>query len=283
MMELLDGESLAARIARGRLPEAEAAAIGAAMAAGLQAAHDRGVIHRDLKPANSQIDGGRVKVLDFGIAKVLDGEARTESGVLMGTPRYMAPEQARGAKFVGPHSDVYSVGALLFTMVTGRPPFLGRDVTELLAQAMFEPPPKPSTLGPVSAEMESIILACLEKDPAKRPPGMKALGDRLAAAKAAAAPRALPPPIALHAPVQVVVRSVPSGAAVTVDGKPAGTTPTVVTLALPHEIALDLPGYRPLHEVITRGGEIVLELALEPRAAPRPKPRRATKPALGLD
>src|SRR5437016_525265 len=91
----------------------------------------------------------------------------------------MAPEQAKGSKHVGPHTDVYALGAILFEMLTGRPPFIGEDLPELLAKQLFEPPPSPRTLVACSTEMETIILSCLEKDPAARPASMLELRDRL--------------------------------------------------------------------------------------------------------
>src|SRR5581483_8393306 len=114
---------------QGTFGEGATARIGATIAEAIAAAHDKGIVHRDLKPDNVFItDQGEVKVLDFGIAKVAQSGAGTKTGSLLGTPQYMAPEQAKGSKHVGPHTDVYALGAILFEMMTGRPPFQGDDV-----------------------------------------------------------------------------------------------------------------------------------------------------------
>jgi serine/threonine protein kinase len=179
VMELLQGRSLGQAISEGTFGEGAVARIGSLVAEGLSAAHAKGIVHRDLKPDNIFLTGDQVKVLDFGIAKVMQSTSSTKTGSLLGTPQYMAPEQAKGSKHVGPHTDVYALGAILFEMLTGRPPFVGEDLPELLAKQLFEPPPSPRTLVPCSTEMETIILSCLEKDPAARPPSMVELRDRL--------------------------------------------------------------------------------------------------------
>src|SRR5678815_1284867 len=179
VMELLQGRSLGQAISEGTFGEGAVARIGSLVAEGLAAAHAKGIVHRDLKPDNIFLTGDQVKVLDFGIAKVMQSSSSTKTGSLLGTPQYMAPEQAKGSKHVGPHTDVYALGAILFEMLTGRPPFVGEDLPELLAKQLFEPPPSPRTLVPCSTEMEGIILACLEKDPTARPGSMLELRDRL--------------------------------------------------------------------------------------------------------
>ena len=176
VMELLEGESLSAVLGRGRLSEAQAATIGAAMAAGLAAAHKKGIVHRDLKPDNIFVRAaGEVKILDFGIAKVVGSSGKTNTGALLGTPRYMAPEQARSGSQVGPHTDIYALGVMLFQMVVGRTPFEGADMVAILGQVLFEAPPRPSSLAPVSAAFEALVLRCMEKDPAARPVSMDEL------------------------------------------------------------------------------------------------------------
>jgi serine/threonine-protein kinase len=179
VMELLQGRSLGQAIAEGGFGEGAVARIGSLVAEGLAAAHAKGIVHRDLKPDNIFLTGDQVKVLDFGIAKVMQSSSSTKTGSLLGTPQYMAPEQAKGSKHVGPHTDVYALGAILFEMLTGQPPFVGEDLPELLAKQLFEPPPSPRTLVACSTEMENIILSCLEKDPAARPASMLELRDRL--------------------------------------------------------------------------------------------------------
>jgi serine/threonine-protein kinase len=181
VMELLQGESLAQRLkTQGSFAEKDAARLGATICDALAAAHARGIVHRDLKPDNVFItSAGELKILDFGIAKVT-GASGTRTGSLLGTPVYMAPEQCRDSKQVGPQTDVYAMGVILFEMVAGRPPFVG-EFTELLAHHLFETPPKPSQFRPVTPEVERLILQCLEKRPEERPAGMEVLRDRLMA------------------------------------------------------------------------------------------------------
>jgi serine/threonine protein kinase len=179
VMELLDGEPLDQRIARhGALGLPEALRIMRQIAGALGAAHARGIIHRDLKPENvfivrdPAVDGGeRAKILDFGIAKLVGdhGGVKTRTQTVMGTPRYMSPEQCRGAGLVDQRSDVYALGCLLFTLLVGRPPFDAEGVGEIIVMHMREPPPVPSSLRPgIPPEIDQLMLRCLEKDPAQR-------------------------------------------------------------------------------------------------------------------
>jgi serine/threonine-protein kinase len=188
VMELLEGASLGQTIAqRGPLDEGQAAQIGGEIAAGLAVAHAKGIVHRDLKPDNVFLTNtGAVKILDFGIAKVASSGGSTKSGAVLGTPQFMAPEQARGAKLVGPHTDVYALGAILFFMVTGRPPFAGEEIAELLTSALFEAAPRPGTMVKLSEAMDALIVQCLAKEPAERPADMKVLGERLAVIRGSA-------------------------------------------------------------------------------------------------
>jgi eukaryotic-like serine/threonine-protein kinase len=416
VMELLQGRSLGQAIAEGAFGEGAVARIGSLVAEGLAAAHAKGIVHRDLKPDNIFLTGDQVKVLDFGIAKVMQSTSSTKTGSLLGTPQYMAPEQAKGSKHVGPHTDVYALGAILFEMLTGRPPFVGEDLPELLAKQLFEPPPSPRTLTPCSTEMETIILSCLEKDPTARPRSMLELRDRLktrigiapqarpsgqiaptitpmqgqsisapivlglaaaqqkspsganpvvktpsgqhvvgpttprpytptytpstiasaaseviapppdtikpstvrnalilavaavvvvigvgvvalvkkpwvkeppvaAAPKVVAAPlvpATAAPPTTVAAPPRVqplaqkvVVRSEPSGAMVSVEGRPMGPTPALLTLALPQEIFVSQKGFRTAREVLSMPGEVLIRL----QAEPKPRPAAAKSPA----
>jgi eukaryotic-like serine/threonine-protein kinase len=178
VMELLEGESLGHRLAHGRLGEPAAAAIAHGIASALKAAHRVGVIHRDLKPDNVFLvpdpDGGpdRTKVLDFGIAKLADGAPagtrQTQTGILIGTPLYMAPEQARAAGMIDRRADLYSLGCILYHMLVGRPPFVADGAGEIIALQMFSPPVPPSRLAPVSPRMEQLVLRLLDKDPDAR-------------------------------------------------------------------------------------------------------------------
>jgi eukaryotic-like serine/threonine-protein kinase len=185
VMELLDGESLHAHLERFKpagLPPQEAAFLARALANALVAAHAKGILHRDLKPANiflvpdaEQPCGVRVKILDFGIAKLVDptgqplGRSHTIDGALMGTPRYMAPEQARSASAIDHRADLYSLGCILYEMVVGEAPFPNGGSGEVIAMHLFEEvrPPRERVPG-ISPELESIILRLLQKDPADR-------------------------------------------------------------------------------------------------------------------
>jgi tRNA A-37 threonylcarbamoyl transferase component Bud32 len=208
VMEFLDGESLGARLERERkLPQTLILEIGRQTAAALAAAHQQGIIHRDLKPDNLFLVpdaelGIRVKVLDFGIAKLTIDEGaaarQTQTGVVMGTPLYMSPEQGGGAGKVDPRADIYSLGCILFDMACGRPPFIKEGMGETIAAHIYEPPPSPRSIEPsVSPGLEAVILRCLEKEPDKRPPTMLALRAELegvgrADAKLEAHPPTLP-------------------------------------------------------------------------------------------
>jgi len=179
VMELVDGEDLAQRIVRGAIPIDEALAIAQQIAAALEAAHEQGIIHRDLKPANIKLrPDGTVKVLDFGLAKAaaLDVDiansptftvAATQLGVIVGTPVYMAPEQARG-KVVDKRADIWAFGCVLYEMLTGAPPFGGETVTDILA-ALVEREPDLNRLPPAApVRIEQLLRRCLQKDPKRR-------------------------------------------------------------------------------------------------------------------
>ena len=141
------------------------------LAMAVHVAHQAGIVHRDLKPANVLFTSDGVpKITDFGLAKRLDSDdGQTETGQVMGTPSYMAPEQARGhSRNVGPAADVYALGAILYEMLTGRPPFKGETPLETVRQVIHDDPVSPSRLVPrVPRDLETICLKCLQKDPAK--------------------------------------------------------------------------------------------------------------------
>jgi len=188
-MELVEGETLA-QILRREPPAPEAfqahclrmAAAFADVADGLQHAHSKGVVHRDLKPSNLILDReGRLRILDFGLARLEGQEALTASGELLGTPLYMSPEQARRRKVPVDHrTDIYSLGATLYEMLTWRPPFQGKDREDTLSQIIERDPPEPRQLNPrVPRDIETIVLKCLRKDPADRYGTAEALGQDL--------------------------------------------------------------------------------------------------------
>ncbi len=199
-MAFVEGQSLAARLARGPLDNREAAEVVRAVAEAVQYAHERGVVHRDLKPGNVLIDReGAVKVTDFGLARRLwtgldeaagegpapggageDVERLTVAGAVMGTPCYMAPEQARSAREAGPPADVFALGGVLYALLTGRPPFLGPDLAETLRQVREDEPRAPRALNPqVESDLEAICLKCLRKGPDERYASAGALADDL--------------------------------------------------------------------------------------------------------
>jgi WD40 repeat protein len=178
-MELVEGGSLAQALAGTPQPARQAAALVAAVAEAMQAAHQSGIMHRDLKPANILLTAdGAPKVADFGLARHFDVEpGLTLSGAQIGTPSYMSPEQVIGkASTIGPAVDIYALGVLLYEMLTGRPPFRGETASETEQQVLHHEPLSPSRLNPkVPRDVETICLKCLEKDPKRRYPTAGAL------------------------------------------------------------------------------------------------------------
>jgi eukaryotic-like serine/threonine-protein kinase len=190
VLELVDGQTLADRIADGPLPLADAIAIAAQIAEALDAAHQHGIIHRDLKPANIKIrDDGTVKVLDFGLAKAMDGAASGSSataansptltanatalGTIIGTAGYMSPEQARG-KAVDKRADIWAFGAVLYEMVSGRAAFPGDTTTDILAAVVTRDPDWNALPATTPASVRRLLARCLEKDPKRR---LRDIGD----------------------------------------------------------------------------------------------------------
>jgi serine/threonine protein kinase len=184
-MKMIEGENLSQRLAAGPLPQREAAAIVMQVARAIHYAHERGVIHRDLKPANILLDAaGAPHVTDFGLAKRQAwGNTLTTTGAILGTPSYMAPEQAAGGRGeVSPACDVFSLGAILYASLTGRPPFQGATAVDTLLLVLEQDAAPPRVLNPlVDADLEMIALRSLQKPPELRYASAGALADDLAA------------------------------------------------------------------------------------------------------
>ncbi|MBM4119207.1 hypothetical protein FJ251_16020, partial [bacterium] len=206
VLELVEGGTLAARLARGALPLAEALEIARQMAAGLEAAHEQGVIHRDLKPANVMLTGkGAVKLVDFGLARSgpagAEPDASTRSltleaqGTVFGTPGYMSPEQARGLP-LDPRTDVFAFGCVLFECLAGGPAFGGAGALEVLARTLEGEPNWALLPGGLPEALRVLLASCLARDAAARPADMGAVRRALAALEAAGAAAA--PPAAAH-------------------------------------------------------------------------------------
>jgi eukaryotic-like serine/threonine-protein kinase len=187
VMELVDGDDLCQRIARGAIPIEEALPIARQIAEALEAAHEQGIIHRDLKPANIKVrSDGTVKVLDFGLAKAMDigagGSSRaggvsmsptltspavTQAGMILGTAAYMSPEQAKG-RTVDKRCDVWAFGAVFYEMLTGRRAFTGEDVTDTMVSVLSKEPDWAALPSSTGSSVRSLLRRCLDKDPRRR-------------------------------------------------------------------------------------------------------------------
>jgi tetratricopeptide (TPR) repeat protein len=185
VMEWLDGEVLKSRLQRGPLTASEAVTLATRVAEALGVAHARGVVHRDLKPSNLLLSGGRidqVKVLDFGIAQREGRTQLTQTGMLIGTPGYMAPEQARASGQIDARADVFALGCVLFQCLTGVPPFEGDTTAAILAKILFGAAPRVSELWPeVPDSLDALVAQMLSKEPALRPSNGAHLAGALAA------------------------------------------------------------------------------------------------------
>jgi photosystem II stability/assembly factor-like uncharacterized protein len=250
-LEYVPGGSLKDRLAAGRQPLREAVALVEVLARAMHYVHQRHIVHRDLKPGNVLLDAdGALKITDFGLAKRLDQVSQhTPDGAMLGTPGYMAPEQARGdVKAIGPATDVYALGVILYELLTGQCPFQG-TLFEVLQRINSEAPLPPSRLNAaVPAELETICLRCLEKEPARRYPSAADLAEALRqfllrlpadAPTAAAIPVTTPASPSVTAPVPPPP---PAGAAPPPQGgKPGGKRLVLVALALALVVAAAVP------------------------------------------
>jgi serine/threonine protein kinase len=204
VMEFVEGEPLTALIARGGIAEADVCRIGRDVAEALSEAHAKGIVHRDIKPDNVIVSGRRVKVLDFGIAKQVEGVAGsndptayvTQQGMIIGTIQYMSPEQALG-KPLDARTDIFSLGIVLYQMATGRLPFKGETVTETMTQIIRDDPPDPAAVNrALSPSLAAIIARCLRKTREQR---FESAGE-LAAALDAQLVKATTAPMTTNAP-----------------------------------------------------------------------------------
>jgi serine/threonine protein kinase len=192
-MALVEGPTLQEWVRRhGTPPPHQARAILTALADAVEFAHRRGVLHRDLKPDNVLLQGSsdsdpRPRIADFGLARRLEEDGLTLTGQILGTPAYMAPEQATGRRRqVGPATDVYGLGGILYFLLTGRAPFQAPNVAELLLDVVGRPVVLPREVNPaVPPDLEAVCLRCLEKDPARRYPSAAALAEALCPTEAA--------------------------------------------------------------------------------------------------
>ena len=184
IMPWVEGESLRQRLAAGPLPITQTISVLQDVARALAYAHDRGIVHRDVKPDNILLSHGAAALTDFGVAKALrsaretqdtpGAETLTQAGMSLGTPAYMAPEQAAGDTEIDARADIYSLGVTAYEMLTGQPPFHGRPFSALIAAHLTEVPP-PLRRPDVPVGLRTLVMACLAKDPAQRPPSAGAL------------------------------------------------------------------------------------------------------------
>jgi tRNA A-37 threonylcarbamoyl transferase component Bud32 len=184
VMEYVDGETLDDVLAREKvLPPERVVAIAEPVARALEAAHQKGMVHRDVKPGNIMLDrSGTVKVVDFGIARAAADDTLTQTGIVLGTAAYLSPEQAQGVA-VDPRSDVYSLGCVLYEMLTGRKPFTGDSALAIAYKHVREDPTPPSQVNPdIPTELEAVVTTAMAKDPAQRFPSGGAMQEALSAA-----------------------------------------------------------------------------------------------------
>jgi eukaryotic-like serine/threonine-protein kinase len=183
-MQLIRGETLGSKIVNGPLPQRQVCRMLIDVCRAVQFAHDHGILHRDIKPSNILIDEqDRVRLSDFGLAKMSGhAESLTHTGVVVGTPSYMSPEQASGRVKLGPATDIYSIGAVLYHALTGQPPFTAKSPVELALKVLEQDPVAPRVLSPrIDRDLEMITVRCLQKPPDLRYSTAAALADDLEA------------------------------------------------------------------------------------------------------
>ncbi len=191
VMEWLEGEDLGARLDAAGVSVEEAVQVGIQLAAALAAAHAQGIVHRDLKPSNIFLADwrlDRIKLLDYGIARQAGTTSLTEVGMVVGTPAYMAPEQARGEREIDARTDIYGLGAVLFRCLAGRPPFEAQTPHELLGAVLHQPAPRLSEFVQVPQALDALVAQMLNKAPGRRPADGRAAGTALSALTASEDP-----------------------------------------------------------------------------------------------
>jgi serine/threonine-protein kinase len=307
VMERLEGETLGDRLDRvGRLSVPEAARILGEILDALAAAHGKGIVHRDLKPDNVFLTERGSKILDFGISKLQTAEEvrLTRTGVVMGTPLYMSPEQARGAKDLGPASDLYSIGAILYHALTGAPPFRGDSYNEVLAQVLTDAPqPLAKRRSEVPVALSALCDSLLAKTASGRPPNAHAAraalrrasegapaeapsasaSDALAETRVSQPPQASQPKQASPSVLAETVPARPAPAAVVAPAPtpaevvaPAPTPAPLPALAVPTAKRASKPMWLKLVALLVLGAAVGAYFAFRPHGSGSSPPAAAT-------
>lgn len=257
VMRFVQGETLKERLSQGTLSTKEIVRVASSIAGGLDYAHKQGVLHRDIKPSNILLTkGGGVFIADFGLARITQsGESTLSQDMIMGTPQYISPEQAKGNTDLDGRTDIYSFGIIVYEMVTGRVPFASDTGYSVIHSQIFDPPPPPSSLNDkISPDLEAVLLKVLSKDPAER---YASAGEFMAAFKEALE----------DAPSQIG----PQGAVVLPDATEKKTQPAATVLAAT-EVASSPPTTPEPTAVITQAEDT--PSTLTPASTPAARPKR---------
>lgn len=234
VLDLVSGGDLATRLRAGPLAIEEARRVALEIGRALEHAHAQGVLHRDLKPANVLFHEGRAQLVDFGLARLASEGTITKTGEILGTPGFMSPEQADGAKGVGPLSDVYGLGALLYAALTGEPPFRGGSMVEVLAGILRRPAQPPSLLrAEVPSDLDAICLRALAKEPDERFPSVSAMIEALEGHASEAPSASARGPLALGLAFSGLVLAAGAIYALPAQGPPPSASPVERASAAP--------------------------------------------------